>query len=109
MEMIVNIVATECTPENDEKFNQWYNDVHIPLILKNPAIKKAARYRLAGEPGNAPQYLAIYEFESREALEANPRSPEFAAAIAEMQETWKDGGIDIKWAGAYEPIKTWEQ
>lgn len=109
MEMVINVVATECKPEIDKKFNDWYNDVHVPLLMKYPGIKKTTRYRLAGEPGACPQYLAIYEYESKEAMAAQPQSPEFAAAIAEMQETWKDGGFDIRWAGAYEPIKSWEQ
>ena len=37
------------------------------------------------------------------------KSPEFAAAIQEMQETWKDGGMEIKWTADYSLIKSWEQ
>lgn len=36
-------------------------------------------------------------------------SPELAAAAEEMKETWKDGGLDIKWMAQYKPIKTWEK
>ena len=108
-ESILNIVATECRPEYEEKFNKWYNEVHIPLMLKYKGIKKVSRYQQKGENKECPTYLAFYEFESKEALAAHSDSPELAAALEEMQETWKDGGFDVKWLAQYEPIKTWER
>ncbi len=106
---IINIVATECAPENDAKFNKWYNEVHIPMLMKYKGIKKVTRYRLIEEKAPRPKFLAVYEYDTKEAFEALNKSPEFQAAIAEMQETWKDQMIDIKWAVSGEPIKTWEQ
>lgn len=108
-ESILNIVATECHPEDEAKFNKWYNEVHIPLILKFKGIKKAARYHQIGENKEYPTYLAIYEYESKEALAAHPDSPELAAALKEMNETWKDRMFEIKWMIPYESIKTWER
>jgi len=35
------------------------------------------------------------------------KSPEFKAAIEEMQGTWKGEMFDIKWAVSCEPLKTW--
>jgi antibiotic biosynthesis monooxygenase (ABM) superfamily enzyme len=29
-EIVVNIIETKCQPEDEEKFNKWYNEVHIP-------------------------------------------------------------------------------
>jgi len=105
---ILNIVSTECAAKNDAKFNKWYNEVHIPMLMKYKGIKKVARYRMNVEKGNKPTYLAIYEYDSKEALDAMPQSAEFKAAIEEMQGTWKGEMFDIKWAASYEPIKTWE-
>jgi uncharacterized protein (TIGR02118 family) len=105
---ILQIVATECPPENEAKFNKWYNEVHIPLLFKFKGMKKVTRYKHLGGEG-CPAYLTIYEFDSAEDIEKNTKSPEFAAAIAEMQTTWKNGGFDLKWAGNYQPIKTWER
>ena len=107
--LILNIVATECPTKNEEKFNKWYNEVHIPLLFKFKGMKKVSRYKRLGENKECPRYLAFYEFESKEALAAYPDSPELAAAMQEMQETWKGGGFDIKWRAQYEPIKTWER
>jgi len=106
---ILNIVATECLPKNDAKFNKWYNEVHIPMLMKFKGLKKVTRYQLTGDKKESAKYLAFYEFDGKEALEAYLKSPEFAAGIGEMQETWKDGGFDIKWSAVYEPIKTWER
>ena len=105
-ESIVNIVATECTGD-EAKFNKWYNEVHIPMLLKFKGVKGASRYKQVGENKEHPTYLAFYEFENAEALEALHKSPEFAAAMEEMKETWKDGGLELKWAVPYEHIKTW--
>jgi len=104
-ESILNIVATECTGD-EVKFNKWYNEVHLPLILKYNGVKKASRYKRLGENKENPTYLALYEFESKEALDAMHDSPEFKAAMEEMDETWKDGGIDLQWIVPYEHIKT---
>ena len=68
-------------------------------------MKKASRYRLSGENKESSKYLAIYEFDSKEDLEAFPKSPEFAAAVKDFDEKWKDGGFERKWGASYELIK----
>jgi uncharacterized protein (TIGR02118 family) len=106
---ILSIVATECSPEDDAKFNKWYNEVHIPMLFKNKDLKKVARYKVTIEKGEKPRYLAVYEFDTKEALSALTASPEFKAAIEEMQETQQNCKFEIKSATTCEPIKTWEK
>ena len=106
---ILNIVSTECAPKDDARFNKWYDEVHIPMLFKYKGMKKVTRYRMIDDKDKKPRYLAIYEYDSKEALNAFPQSPEFKAAIAEMQTTWKGNMFDIKWAASYEPIQTWER
>jgi len=107
--MVLNIVATECAADVEAEFNKWYNEVHIPMLFKFKDMKKVGRYQLTGESPGQAKYLAIYEYETKEALDAFARSPEFAAAIAEMQETWKDRMFDVRWTATYEPIQSWER
>jgi len=107
--MILSIVASDCSAELEDKFNRWYNEVHIPMLFPFKGLKKVARYRLVGEGKDQVKYLALYEFESEKAIADFMNSPEFNAATEEMQETWKDGGLDIKWVAQYKPIKTWEK
>ncbi len=106
---ILNIIATECVPKNDIKFNKWYNEVHIPMLLKYKGIKKVTRYKIIDEKAEKPGYIAVYEFDSKESLAEMPNSAEFKAAIEEMQNTWKNEMFDIKWAISCEPLKTWER
>jgi hypothetical protein len=106
----LNIVATECDPKDTVKFNQWYDEVHIPMLLKCRDLKKVTRYRMIDPDKEKAKFLAIYEFESKEALEAYSRSHEFKAAIDEMEETLKQYKLfDLKWAVGYEQMKTWEK
>jgi antibiotic biosynthesis monooxygenase (ABM) superfamily enzyme len=105
---VLNIVATECAVKNDARFNEWYNEVHIPLLMKYEGIKRVTRYKILDEKKKKPRYIAIYEFDTKEDLNGLPTSSEFKAAIKEMQETWKDEMVDIKWAVSCEPIQTWE-
>lgn len=106
---IIHVVATRCWPEDEEKFNTWYDKIHIPLLLKFKGIKEVTRYKAIYETEEYPKYLTIYKFESQKAYEAYETSPELAAAREEMRETWKDGGFEIKWRVQYEPMKTWER
>jgi uncharacterized protein (TIGR02118 family) len=104
---ILNIVATECPPEDDTKFNKWYNEVHIPMLIKYKGIKRVTRYKTTEEKGARPKYLAIYEFDNIKELQGMTSSPELKAALEEMQETQKNCKFEIKGATIYEPIKTW--
>lgn len=106
---ILNIISTECPPENDAKFNKWYDEVHIPMLFKYKGMKKVTRYRILEEKAEKPKYVAIYEYDTKEALNTLTASPEFKAAIAEMQDTQKGLKFDIRWAMSCEPIKTWER
>ena len=108
-EKILQIVATECDPAVEDRFNQWYNGVHVPLLFKYPGMTNVARYKIQGDPQGQQTYLAMYEFESAESMAAMPSSDEFKAAMAEMQESWPSGGIDIKYNTTYETLKTWHR
>ncbi|HZA25901.1 MAG TPA: DUF4286 family protein [Dehalococcoidia bacterium] len=66
----VMMVFVDVDPEMDADFNAWYNQEHIPDLLRMPGFLNAARYEaLKG----GPRYLACYELESVEALQ----SPEY--------------------------------
>ena len=42
----------------EEEYNAWYNEEHIPLLIKVPGVLRARRFRaLDGRPS----YLAVYE------------------------------------------------
>jgi quinol monooxygenase YgiN len=106
---IINIVATECSPEKDAAFNSWYNDVHIPMFFKYKGIKKVTRYKMIQDNAQKSKYIAIYEYESMDGLKGLHQTQEFRDAIAEMQQSMLKIGFEIKSTFNYEPLKTWER
>jgi antibiotic biosynthesis monooxygenase (ABM) superfamily enzyme len=109
MARVINMVATECQPEVEEKFNKWYNEVHIPLLFKFKGMKKVTRFKILNKTNELPTYICIYEFDNPSEFQSYSESQELADARAEMKESWKDGGWEIKWRASYEEMKTWER
>lgn len=60
--------------DKEKEFNEWYNQVHVPEIIKCPGFLSARRLRSVQGPG--PRYIAIYEIEHERVLE----TPEFNKA-----------------------------
>lgn len=64
-------VTMAVKPENDEEFNRWYNEEHVPERLECPGFVVARRFKAVEgefEHQEALNYLAIYELESLDAL-----------------------------------------
>ena len=106
---VINVVGIQCQPEVEEKFNTWYNQTHIPMLLKFKGLRGVTRYKILKPSEEYPEYLAIYEFDSRQAFEEYQTSPELAAALDEMQEIWRGEGWERKWRVQYEVMKTWRK
>ena len=106
---VMLIVANEPGAGREEEYNEWYTGIHIPMMFQFRGLKRASRYRLSGENKECSKYLAIYEFDSKEDMEAFLGSPEFAAAVKDFDGKWKDGGFERKWGAAYELIKSWDK
>ncbi len=100
---MINIVGTVCPPQDEERFNKWYNEVHIPMLCKFKGVKGVTRYKIANHASGGAQYIAVYNFDSLKDFESFGKSPEFAAAIKEMNESWPQG-ISIVSRAQYESI-----
>jgi hypothetical protein len=101
---VLSIVGTACQPKDEAKFNRWYNEVHIPMLLKYKGLLGSARYQITDPAQAQPKYIALYRFAGQKEAEGMNKSPEFQAAIKEMQESWGNG-IEIKYASNYAVIK----
>jgi heme-degrading monooxygenase HmoA len=107
---IIQIVAAQSNdPKKDAEFDRWYTGEHVPMLFGFKGLKAAGRYRLIGDEQTISRYLTFYEFESKEAAAAFPKSPEFAAAIKDYEKNKERVGFDLKWAASYELIKSWER
>ena len=60
---ILLIVRIDVEPEMEEEFNRWYNEEHIPTLLKVPGVLWGKR---AINTGPGPKYIAVYEHENIE-------------------------------------------
>ena len=106
---VIMIRGTQCPPEMEEKFDTWYSEKHVPDVLKFKGVKKATRYKIIGNDKECPKFLAIYEFESRQAVEEY----DISAVRDTVYEDWlrisKETGAEMIWRVQYEAVRTWQQ
>ena len=106
---IIQIVASQSTPEKEAEFNRWYTEVHVPMLFGFKGVKQASRYQRLGDDGKSAKFLAIYEFETKEAMSEFPKSAAFAAAIKDFEDKKEAVGFTMQWASSYELIKSWQR
>jgi antibiotic biosynthesis monooxygenase (ABM) superfamily enzyme len=58
---VLIIVRGDVTPGMEEEFNRWYDEEHIPLLLKVPGVLWARR---GINTGDGQKYIAVYEHEN---------------------------------------------
>jgi hypothetical protein len=58
---ILLIVRTDVAPEMEDAFNRWYNEEHIPLLIKVPGVLWAKR---GMNKGKGHKYIAVYGHEN---------------------------------------------
>ncbi len=105
---VINMVMVDCRPEVEARYNDWYSNVHIPMLLKYKGMVRATRYQLLKGPAGHAKYLTVYEFTDKAAMDAFPQTPECQAAIAEMRASWPSSEFEIKLAAQYEVMRVFE-
>jgi hypothetical protein len=68
----IMLVTVDIPPEHEEAWNRWYNEEHVPDILKCPGFKRVGRFKSV--QGNGTRYVTLYEVDSptvRETKEFN--------------------------------------
>ena len=65
------LVYTDPVAGQADEYNKWYNDIHLPDLMKIPNFFAAVRYKMVAGAGNGvkwpftQQYLAIYKLSSQ--------------------------------------------
>lgn len=76
------VLHVQNSPADDEDYNRFYEDLHLPDLHTVPGYRKSQRYKLidtiTGTPPDPPRFLAVHEFEHLDALDG----PELRAADA---------------------------
>jgi hypothetical protein len=69
---VLVVLSSPSSPEKEEEYHRWYDEVHLPDVLKVPGFVAARRYRLsdaqigeAAVPGGH-RFLALYEIEAED-------------------------------------------
>ena len=113
-ESLIWIVGIQCRAEDEVKFNYWYDEIHVPMLLKGGCVSQVRRFKLADETYHVgtttevcPSYLTIYEFEDRARFDAWMNSPARAEAGDDKQKTWAENPYEVRWATRYDLVKTW--
>jgi len=69
---VLLVVMADSDPEHEEDINRWYNEEHLPMLVKVPGVISARRYKIVTETeglgtaaaGRPQKYVTIYEHES---------------------------------------------
>jgi antibiotic biosynthesis monooxygenase (ABM) superfamily enzyme len=86
------IVMARVRPEDEEAFNKWYNEDHLPKAIERfPGVLSGRRYKIM-EGDDEYQYLAMYEFESCETMQATAGSEIMRELAREFDEAFGKGG-----------------
>ena len=111
---LIWIVGIQCKAEAEAKFNTWYDDVHVPMLLKGDHVKKVTRFKLADKTYDvgtttqvSPNYLTIYEFESQDQFDSWMTGQARTEAGEDKAKTWSEDPYEVKWATQYDLINTW--
>ena len=94
----VSIVTADVDPRQEEEWDRWYTESHVPNLLKIPGYALAGRFRVFEHPAlsgfnTGPKYLALYECESEDVLPTlGPGEAMHPEAAAELQR-WQERGL----------------
>ena len=90
----VSVFACDAKKESEDEWNEYYDTVHFPNVVRLPIYLAGARYVRAGAgssdfDGPVRKYLVVYELRPGlgiEALDPGARSPQAAAEYADWIE-----------------------
>jgi uncharacterized protein (TIGR02118 family) len=83
---MVKFIALYKKPQNVETFDEHYDLIHTPLVLKMPGLRKLEITRITGAPIGESKYYLHTEmyFDSVDAMNASNASPEGRAAAKDL-------------------------
>jgi antibiotic biosynthesis monooxygenase (ABM) superfamily enzyme len=82
MAVTIFVVRATITKDKEAAFNKWYNEEHVPQLLRYNGAISGRRYRkILGD--DKFQYMAVYEFASEEVFRRFQDSDHFAELVKE--------------------------
>ena len=87
MAVALFVVRATITPDKEAAFNGWYNEVHVPQVLRFNGAVCGRRYRKVMGDGSY-QYMATYEFASEAVFQKFLASDELKALKADYDKNF---------------------
>ena len=83
---MVKLIALYRKPADEPEFDRHYQEIHTPLILKMPGLRKFEVTKITGAPIGESKYRLMAEmyYDSLDALNAANASPEGKAAARDL-------------------------
>ncbi|VWC58058.1 hypothetical protein BLA18110_00614 [Burkholderia lata] len=99
------LVLTNPTPGNEDAFNRWYSEQHVPDVLRVPGVVSAQRFRRTEQQrgsGVQPwQYMALYQCD---AAEPQVVTDGIQARYNTHEMPISDTLADVRYACYFEPV-----
>ncbi len=109
---VIWMVGLQCRREDEDMFNEWYDEVHVPMLLNGGHVAKVSRYKLSSESYEVaentmqcPTYQTIYEFEDQDRFESWMFGEDRALAGADKSKKW-GARYEVIWAARYDLMYT---
>ncbi|HEX3789270.1 MAG TPA: hypothetical protein VHW44_15510 [Pseudonocardiaceae bacterium] len=71
---VVSVVAFTVPDEDEDEFDAWYEQEHVPMLLLAPDWLRVRRYRVLDGEGGPWTHLAVHELRSAEVMDSPERT-----------------------------------
>lgn len=94
---------TNAIKEEEENFNRWYDEVHLPEVITHlPDFVAGQRYKLSPhqrrETAPAWEYLAVYELRSDDVAATHAGTPAIARSLFSPLQSMQPGHVAWTWS-----------
>jgi hypothetical protein len=103
----MEIVGSGPKTGQDKAYLDYYVN-HFTKMFEYPGIKRVSysrRFQKLAQNNESPEYVTVYDFESKEAMKAFYQHPVFTGAKKEWEEIGQPV-MDLQWAACYESVIT---
>ena len=77
---VIDILEHRYHGKDADEIDQWYHEIHIPILFKSDKVRSIARYKVTGESSEFVRYFVICKYDSEQDFEEFLASQEFRDA-----------------------------
>jgi hypothetical protein len=77
---VIDILEAQYPVQDDAELSRWYNEVHLPILIKSDKVQSIARYKVLDKSSQIVRYIIICKYNSQQDFEEFRGSQEFKDA-----------------------------